>query len=192
MRCFDGLVTSREDRQWNERERTEIEQIAQTLAIARLLDQRREWFEQQLSQQQRLTRDAICWITYCISFAIPNGFADVWQTASQAPHPGDANRAVADNIVRESDRLQELLQQFDQVIELTTEDLEPEKSLLRLHCYEATVSDAKEPVLLPNPEGTAQLCLVADVLELLGSARAIAGERNLNLQAFPQIATSTS
>jgi len=37
------LVTSREDRQWNERERTEIEQIAQTLAIARLLDQRREW-----------------------------------------------------------------------------------------------------------------------------------------------------
>jgi len=34
--------------------------------------------------------------------------------------------------VRESDRLQELLQQFDQVIELTTEDLEPKKSLAPL------------------------------------------------------------
>jgi len=41
---------------------------------------------------------------------------------------------------------------------------------------EATVQDAKEPVpLLPNAEGTAQLCLVADVLEPLLSARAIAG-----------------
>jgi len=55
MRVFYGAGDSREDRQWNE-QRTEIERIAQTLAIARLLDQRREWFEQQLSQQQRLTR----------------------------------------------------------------------------------------------------------------------------------------
>lgn len=36
------LVTSREDRAWNERERHEIERVAQTLTLARLLDRRRE------------------------------------------------------------------------------------------------------------------------------------------------------
>jgi len=75
------LVTGREDRQWNEGE-SEIEQIAQTLAIARLLDQRREWFEQQLSQQQRLTRvqrDLLDNLLHQIRN--PNGFANVWQTA---------------------------------------------------------------------------------------------------------------
>jgi len=50
-------VTAREGRPWNEREHSEIERIAQTL-IARLLDQRREWFEEQLSQQQRLQAKA--------------------------------------------------------------------------------------------------------------------------------------
>jgi len=40
-------------------------------------------------------------------------------TFSRASYQGMLT-AVADNIVRESDRLQELLQQFDQVIELTT------------------------------------------------------------------------
>ena len=181
------LVTSREDRQWNDRERTEIERIAQTLAIARLLDQRREWYEQQLSQQQRLTRmqrDLLDNLLH--QFRNPlTALRTFGKLLLKRLIPGDANRAVADNIVRESDRLQELLQQFDRVIELTTEDLEPEKSLPQAPLFmEASASDAKEPVLLlPNPEGS-QLCAVADVLEpLLGSARAIAGERNLNLQA---------
>jgi len=49
------LVTGREDRHWNERERSEIEQLLKRwrspgywISV--------EWFEQQLSQQQRLTR----------------------------------------------------------------------------------------------------------------------------------------
>jgi signal transduction histidine kinase len=182
------LVTGREDRQWNEREQTEIERIAQTLAIARLLDQRREWFEQQLSQQQRLARaqrDLLDNLLHQIRNPL-TALRTFGKLLLKRLISGDANRAVADNIVRESDRVQELLQQFDQVIDLTTDDLEPEKSLSPAPLLmEATVQDAKEPVpLLPKAEGTAQLCAVADVLEpLLASARAIAGERNLDLQA---------
>jgi len=81
------------------------------------------------------------------------------------------------------------------VIDLTTDDLEPEKSLSSEPLLmEATVQDAKEPVpLLPNAEGTAQLCLVADVLEpLLASARAIAGEQKFRSTGIPQLATGTS
>lgn len=180
------LVTSREDRSWNERERWEIERIAQTLAIARLLDQRREWFEHQLSKQQRLQayqRDVLDNLLH--QFRNPlTALRTFGKLLLKRLVPGDTNRAVADNIVRESVRLQELLQQFDRAIELTADDLAPSESLLGAPLFmEATVQGANLVPLLAN-EKTAQLCLVADVLEpLLESARAIALERELDLQA---------
>ena len=180
------LVTSREDRPWNEPERWEIERIAQTLAIARLLDKRREWFEQQLSQQQRLQayqRDVLDNLLH--QFRNPlTALRTFGKLLLKRLIPGDTNRAVADNIVRESVRLQELLQQFDRAIELTADDLAPSESLLHAPLFmEATVQGATPVPLLAN-EKTAQLCLVADVLEpLIESARAIALERELDLQA---------
>ena len=212
------LVTGREDRPWNERERSEIDRIAQTLAIARLLDQRREWFEQQLSQQKRLQakqRDLLDNLLH--QFRNPlTALLTFGKLLLKRFLPGDANRAVADNIIRESERLQELLQQFDQVIDLTAAE-NPQKSLPPARLFmKATVPPANLLVpLLPNseatgatlsggkdemwfpqsgiPEGsflsselakTAELCQMANVLEpLLASAWAIAGERNLDLQA---------
>lgn len=182
------LVTAREDRPWNDRERGEIERIAQTLTLARLLDQRREWFEQQLKQQQRLKakqRDLLDNLLH--QFRNPlTALRTFGKLLLKRLIPEDANRAVADNIVRESDRLQELLQQFDQVIELTVDEIDREKSLPAAGLtMEATVQpQTKSMPLLPNAEGTAELCSVASVLKpLLASARAIAGERNLDLQA---------
>jgi signal transduction histidine kinase len=179
------LVTAREDRAWNEQEHSEIERIAQTLALARLLDQRREWFEQQLSQQQRLQakqRDLLDNLLH--QFRNPlTALRTFGKLLFKRLTPGDANRAVADNIVRESDRLSELLQQFDRVIDLTTDDLELQKPLLptALFIEPIQVATAQLPLL---PAVETQLCSVADVLEpLLMSARAIAQERNLNLQA---------
>ncbi len=176
------LVTAREDRAWNEQEKSEIERIAQTLAIARLLDQRREWFEQQLSQQQRLQakqRDLFDNLLH--QFRNPlTALLTFGKLLLKRLLPGDANRAIADNIVRESDRLTELLQQFDRVIELTTDDLEPQKSLPPV-----PFSLEVQPTLSLLPDkADIELCSVADVLEpLLASATAIALERNLNLQA---------
>ena len=179
------LVTAREDRAWNEQEHSEIERIAQTLALARLLDQRREWFEQQLSQQQRLQakqRDLLDNLLH--QFRNPlTALRTFGKLLFKRLTPGDANRAVADNIVRESDRLSELLQQFDRVIDLTTDDLELQKPLLptALFIEPIQVATAQLPLL---PAVETQLCSIADVLEpLLMSARAIAQERNLNLQA---------
>lgn len=179
------LVTGREDRPWNEQERSEIERIAQTLAIARLLDRRREWFEQQLNQQQRLQakqRDLLDNLLH--QFRNPlTALRTFGKLLLKRFMPGDANRAVADNIVRESDRLTELLQQFDRVIDLTVDDLEPMKSLPPGPLFMEAIQPVIPVPLLPNAEST-QLCLVADVLEpVLASAKAIAGERNLDLQA---------
>jgi len=182
------LVTGRQDRAWNERELSEIERIAQTLAIARLLDQRREWFEQQLSQQQRLQakqRDLLDNLLH--QFRNPlTALRTFGKLLLKRLLPGDANQEVASNIIRESDRLTELLQQFDQVIDLTTDDIDPRKSLLQTPLFmKATVQPAIKLVpLLPDAIENTELCRVVDVLEpLLASARAIAIERNLNLHS---------
>ena len=180
------LVTAREDRPWNEREHSEIERIAQTLAIARLLDQRREWFEEQLSQQQRLQakqRDLLDNLLH--QFRNPlTALLTFGKLLLKRLTPGDTNRAIADNIVRESDRLTELLQQFDRVIDLTPDDLEPQKPLPPLPFMEASQLAVPVLPLLPNAVESGELCSVAEVLEpLLVSARAIAAERNLSLQA---------
>ncbi|NHC36534.1 sensor histidine kinase [Scytonema millei] len=182
------LVTSREDRAWNERERHEIERVAQTLTLARLLDRRRERSEQQLSQQKQLQaqqRELLDNLLH--QFRNPlTALRTFGKLLLKRLLPGDANRAVADNIVRESDRLQELLQQFDRVIDMTEEDLEPTKSLPPATEVRSAIPILNAPLpLLPNREGTqSEICTIEDVLKpLLASAWAIAQERNLDLQA---------
>ena len=198
------LVTSREDRAWNEQERYEIERVAQTLTLARLLDRRRDGLEQKLSQQRRLQaqqRDLLDNLLH--QFRNPlTALRTFGKLLLKRMLPGDANRAVADSILRESDRLTQLLQQFDQAIDLTVEaesggDFtagdtpadpqlsktdDPLKSLPASPVMEATVEPVPQLTLLAS--NTTNLCLIADVLKpLVASASAIAEERNLDLLA---------
>ena len=162
--------------------------MAQTLTFARLLDRKREWLEQQLSQQRQMQAQQHDLLDNLLhQFRNPlTAIRTFGKLLLKRLLPTDANRAVANNIVRESDRLQELLQQFDRVIDFT-EDLERRKSLHPVEqVMEATVEPINPPLppLLPEAEGKIQLCVVADVLQpLLASAWAIAQERNLELLA---------
>ena len=45
------LVSGRQDRPWNDREEAQMQQIARTLALACILDQRSQWMQQELRQQ---------------------------------------------------------------------------------------------------------------------------------------------
>jgi len=102
MKCVNGIAGDRSGRQTLERGASEIEQIAQTLD-RQLLDQRREWFEQQLSQQQRLTRvqrDLLDNLLHQIRN--PLTALRTFGKLLLKRLIGDANRAVADNIVREA------------------------------------------------------------------------------------------
>ncbi|MEH1874990.1 GAF domain-containing sensor histidine kinase [Nostoc sp.] len=178
------LVTGRKDRGWNEHEESQIQRIAQTLAIACILDQRRAWFEQQLHEQQVLQekqRDLLDNLLH--QFRNPlTALRTFGKLLLKRLRPADTNRNVANSIVRESDRLQELLQQFDQVIDLTEADLAP-LHLPKEVFVEATIQkDAKPPLLLPGTGDKAVDCSLADILEpLLISANAIALERKLKL-----------
>ena len=178
------LVTGRQDRAWNEHEESQIQRIAQTLAIACILDQRRAWFEQQLREQQILQEKQGDLLDNLLhQFRNPlTALRTFGKLLLKRFRPADANRDVANSIVRESDRLQELLQQFEQVIDLTEADLAP-LHLAESKVFEATVQkSAKPPLLLPGTGDKAVDCSLADILEpLLISAKAIAQERKLKL-----------
>lgn len=114
------LVTARADRAWTEPEQTQIEQIANTLAAACLLDQRAQWLSQDLRQQQILREQRHDLFDNLLhQFRNPlTALRTFGKLLAKRLKPEDANRSVAEGIVRESDRLQELLQQFDAAIDL--------------------------------------------------------------------------
>ncbi|HYW20125.1 MAG TPA: HAMP domain-containing sensor histidine kinase [Nodularia sp. (in: cyanobacteria)] len=180
------LVTGREDRDWNEKEQREIQKIVQTLAIACILDQRRAWLQHQLHQQQILQeqqRDLLDNLLH--QFRNPlTALRTFGKLLLKRLRQGDPNREVGANIVRESDRLEELLQQFDQVIDWTEADFAP-KSLPENEVFvEATVEKERKPALLLPGTGDKETdCFVVDLLTpLLVSAKAIAQERHLQLK----------
>lgn len=181
------LVTGREDRTWNESEESEIQRIATTLAIACILDQRRAWLQQQLHQQQILQeqqRDLLDNLLH--QFRNPlTAIRTFGKLLFKRLRPTDPNQSVATSIVRESDRLQELLQQFDQVIDLTDADLTPIPLPESPVVVEASVQKAAKPLLLlPGTGENVTDCNLTDLLvPLLISAQAIAQERNLELIA---------
>jgi signal transduction histidine kinase len=178
------LVTAREDRSWNEHEQREIERIAQTLAIACILDRQRTWLQQQLHQQQIFQEKQLDLLDNLLhQFRNPlTALRTFGKLLLKRLRTGEPNREVATSIVRESDRLQELLQKFDEAIDLTGEDLIP---LLRSSAevvMEASVQVAKPKLLLPGSDETETDCDLMEVLQpLLDSANAIAQERNLEL-----------
>ncbi|MBD2139752.1 HAMP domain-containing histidine kinase [Anabaena sp. FACHB-1237] len=169
------LVTGREDRSWNEKEEEEIKRIAKTLAIACILEQRSVWWQQQLQQEKVLQsqqRDLLDNLLH--QFRNPlTAIRTFGKLLLKRFIPTDKNREVASSIVHESDRLQELLQQFDQVIDLTTSEV----------IITANVdNEGKSTLLLPGTGDQLTNCQIADIIKpLLISAQAIAQEKNLQL-----------
>ncbi|MBD2770770.1 sensor histidine kinase [Iningainema tapete] len=180
------LVTGREDRPWNEQERNEIERIVQTMALACVLDQRRAWLHSQLHQQQILQeKQADLLHNLMHQFRNPlTALRTFGKLLLKRLRSVDANSEVAASIVRESDRLQELLQKFEEVIDLSVADLNALKPQNEVFVEATVQQNQQEPLLLPGSGEKETDCLVEDVLEpLLVSAKAIAQEKNIQLQA---------
>jgi len=179
------LVTARADRDWNEEEQDDIQRIAKSLAIACLLDQRRAWLEQQMEQQQLLQveqRDLLDNLLHQLRNPL-TAIRTFGKLLLKRFRPTDPNRQVATSIIRESDRLQELLQQLEKVIDLSdTADLSPvTRSKNPVFVQAIAQKETKPLLLLPGDEQTSS-CLLTDILEpLLLSFQNIASERNQQL-----------
>lgn len=175
------LVTSREDRAWNEGERSQIERIAHTIAIACLLDRRQSWLGEQLREQQRLEAERHELLDNLLHqlrspLTALRTFGKLLLKRLLEPDP---NRQFATSILRESDRVQELLQQMNEAIFLGREDSVPDMD--RETPYQPPRLERRSPQLLLPASGL-EACSVPEVLEpLVLSARAIASDRGLQL-----------
>ncbi len=160
------LVAGRKSRGWTPQELEQIERAAKSLTWACALDRRHAWTQRQLlryQQQQQQQRERLHdWLHQVRN---PLTALRTFGKLLQKRLRGGQNADLAANLMRESDRLRELLDFADAAIDT------PSKTLLGAPGQE-------EPALLP-PRPTEALDVAAELDPLLATARAIARERGL-------------
>lgn len=178
------LVTARSHQPWSRGDRDFVERIAHTIALACLMEQREQWLErnyrlsQQLqSQQHDLLHD---WLH---QFRNPLTALRIFgKLLVKQLHPDDERRPYADNIMRESQRLQDLLQDFRTAI-----DAEPFVLPSSVEIEDDPSPDSNPSTSRPLLPGTAESCETFHVIEviepLLHSVRAIASDRHIDFDA---------
>ena len=122
------LVTHRLSPTWSREDRQRAEQVANTLALAWMIDQRGQWFQQQL-QQHHLTQSSQSETFHDLLHQFRNPLTAL-QTfgrllVKRIPKD-DVNQPIAEGIVRESRRLQDLAQTFDEALAQGDESLQPD------------------------------------------------------------------
>ncbi len=122
------LVSHRSQPAWGREDRQQAEQVASTLALAWILDQRGQWLQQQF-QQRHLAQESQSDTFHDLLHQFRNPLTAL-QTfgrllVKRIPD-GDPNQPIAEGIVRESRRLQDLAQTFDDALAQGDEALQAE------------------------------------------------------------------
>ncbi|MEB3210652.1 MAG: ATP-binding protein [Leptolyngbyaceae bacterium] len=119
------LVTGRPDRFWTDHEHHQIEQIAKTIGISCVVDRRERWLEERMKAQRQLPspqHDVFDDLIH--QFRNPlTALRTFGKLLMRRLPSSDRNFSVAESIVRESDRLQELLQYFKVALDEQTPQL---------------------------------------------------------------------
>jgi signal transduction histidine kinase len=190
---YDGtivglLMTTREAHPWNAVEQTEIQHIAQTLALAGILDLRRNWLATELRHQQQLQlqqRDLLHNLLHQLRNPL-TAIRTFGKLLIKRLQPDERDKSIANSIVRESDRLQELLQHLEIAIDLNlvTEAEADPASFHQLPAQPHPAATHSANLLLPDAAVRIEFCQLTDVLDpLIISAEAIAQDRNLTFHS---------
>jgi signal transduction histidine kinase len=139
------MVSTRNTPPWDMQEYQQAEHVANTLAIACVMDQRGQWLRQQLRQRQ-LTQELQSETFHDLLHQFRNPLTAI-QTFGKLLlkrlQTEDPNQPIAQSIVRESQRLQDLAQNFDQAVDQADSDLV------------STTSEAGSAFLLPGRSASA-------------------------------------
>jgi signal transduction histidine kinase len=177
------LVVAREQRRWRKPEQAQLEQIAHTLAIACVLDQRSQWLARGHDQHKFLQAQQHTTLSTLLhQFRNPlTTLRTLGKLLLRRSSPEDANRNLVESMVGESDRLEGLLRQFDDAIDLGDAALESELASER-------ISVANPLVLLPGNNWltggalTLKPCWLKDILQpLLDAMLGRIDEQNMSL-----------
>jgi hypothetical protein len=109
------LVTQRTDRAWTAWEETQVQEVAKSIAIACVLDQRYQWMERERQQEHRLRmqqHDMIDNLLHQFRNSL-TALQTFGKLVLKRLSPGDRTRDIATNMVREATRLKELSDQLE-------------------------------------------------------------------------------
>lgn len=191
-RLIGLLVTGREDREWQASELQQVEEIARTIAIARFIEFKYHWTQNELAIQENLRRiehDRLDNLLHQLRNPL-TALRTFGKLLLKRILPSDPNSKLAQNILAQSDRFQELLEQF-----------EAESSKLPAINSQIATNHDSFPFLETNnnqidqssfllPGSTAELDSIDlnEIFEpLFNTARAIAIERKIELvNCLPQ------
>jgi signal transduction histidine kinase len=182
------LVTTREIEPWNSAEQTEIQHVAQTITLAGILDRRQHWLTIELKQQQQLQiqqQDMLHNLLHQLRNPL-TAIRTFGKLLIKRLQPEDPHRSFANSIVRESDRLQELLMHLEGTIDIPviTESTIEAEGLPPLLPGQSELQGSSANLLLPDAAFRIEFCQLTDVLDpLIISAEAIAQDRNLSFHA---------
>ena len=155
------LMTGRDDRDWQEYEQSQIQQIANTLAIACALDRRNQWLV--ANQQRNYEEQSNFFASLLHQLRNPlTAIRTFAQLLSRRIVESDPNQKFVTGILRETQHIQDLLSEADRPAPLLLPQAEHEKALL--------------------PAATLDLAPVdlSEILEAIANfASAIAQDRNI-------------
>lgn len=204
------MVSTRESHPWQGDERQQVEQVAQSLALACVMDQRGQWLQQQF-QQRQLTQSYQSETFHDLLHQFKNPLTALrtfGKLLMRRLEPEDKNRSVAEAIVRESERLQGLVRHFDDVVavgdaQLQTSEETLSRGTLALPSATGSTADVQraEGADPPTPgKGATGHPLAADIAlkpvrleemlrSLLVSTEAVAQDRGIIVESFlpPQL-----
>ena len=176
------LATTRDAQPWNSAEQMQIQQIAQTIALAGIVDRRHNWLAREYRQQQQLQlqqRDLLHNLLHQLRNPL-TAIRTFGKLLIKRLKLADPNRGFASSIVRESDRLQELLTHLESAIDLPAMTEARSALLKSLPASQDAAPTYSANLLLPDATFRVESCQLTDVLDpLVTSAEAIAQDRNL-------------
>jgi len=195
------LVSARSDRPWNPEEKAQLQQVARTLANACILEQRSQWLKEKFKEQKKLQSQQYDRMHSLMhQFKSPlTALGTFGKLLLKRLLPEDKNKEIANSIVRESDRLRELVEQIDETIDVSEQiislppenwqTIEPEVELAEKINSEEEIDEPKlektsrqHLPLLPGSDFLESVS-VTEILEpLLVSGKAIAEENLLDLR----------
>ncbi len=168
------LMTGRSDRDWTEQEQIQIQQVANTLAIACALDRRAQWLRERMRDVQRDSylnqQDFVASLLHQLRNPL-TALRTFGQLLMRRILPQDPNHQLVSGIVRETRHIQDLLVEANT---LSVPQLPSQMDMI----FEAV------PILLPPVLEGEQVNLEEILENLVGSAQAIAQEKNLKLSSY--------
>ncbi len=189
------LVTGRNDRDWQPEELSQIKEIVSTLAIARFLELQYHWSQEQLAVQTNLRRieyDRIDDLLHQLRNPL-TALKTFSKLLLKRLLPEDPQQAIAKNILVQTDRFADLLQQFE--AEIKNQKLSDSHLTLSTTSVQllAEAPAAKQNFLLPEARHKLNSVNLNNILEPLSATyQAIAAEKDITYncylpQALPNI-----